>query len=263
VDVAPARWLLSRLAGVLLAGMACGPGAIEDLTRGRADGGGAGSDGGRTDAGRSDARADGGCIATFCDDFDDGILGGRWSDSGATSGAVIELVEGGVSAPLAFRAASPGGIANTQALLAKFIGRRRAVRCELDLQIVAPSASGEVDYLSFVSRTADVSLYQVYFAVFDGTWNVAEFARGADGGRILDRAKDMPAPPVNRWTHVVFETDGNEASISFDGTKVATLSALSAIPPDGREIQIGITFASSASTASSALYDNVACDYGL
>jgi hypothetical protein len=215
------------------------------------------------DARESGAGPGAGCAATFCDDFDNGELGAKWSDAGVTTGAEIMLVDAGLSAPFAFRAASPGGIANTEALLAKFVGSRRALRCELDLQLVSPPPTGEIDYISFVSHTTEVPLYRVYFAIFDGTWNVAEFARAADGTRLLDRAKDMPAPPIDRWTHVLFETDGNEASISFDGVKVATLTALSQIRPEGREIHIGITFASSATTASSALYDNIACDYGL
>jgi hypothetical protein len=235
--------------------------ATSDATPG-SDSGRGGDDApseGASDAG-ADARTpcpDGG----FCDDFDNGPLGARWSNENQDRGT-ISLVADAVTPPSSFRTdITVANFAGSTSLVKTISPGPRKVRCELDVKLLsgAPSA-GEVDLIDFIMRTA--GNHHVYFAAFDGTFAVAEFAPGQDGGADLDRVSNVPPLPTGKWVHVVFETDGQSASVSYDGAVKGTLGSLSTPNASGRDLAFGVTFASAAvNTALSVQMDDVACSF--
>jgi hypothetical protein len=247
-------------------GTACGSGFLDGLSGGQRLGpnDGAPADSALGPEAGAGLEGGSGCLASFCDDFDHGPLGATWTDSGVTANGSIALVEAGLSPPFAFQAAYEGGVPNTTADIETNIGSRSVINCEVDVRFVSPPPMGEVDYLTFVSIMDNFVLYKVYLAVFNGTWNLGEYGIFTDGGK-LDRSKGVPTPPIDTWTHVRFVMDTRQKtlSISFDGQPTTTLGALTQYFSTTREVHIGINFASANAASSSALYDNVACDYGL
>ena len=205
--------------------------------------------------------------ASFCADFDHGALGATWTDASLTPNGSIALVEGGVSLPFAFQASFVTGTPNTTAYLAKDVGGSDTIRCEFDLMIPSAPAQGEVDYFSFNTFAPEVyTLYKLYFTRYDGTWSLGEYGVPVDGGPKLDRSHAiLTVPPTGRWTHVALLSDhkARTLSITFDGKPPETMGGNEQFTLKTRQIQAGIAFATGNADTSSALYDNLSCDWTL
>lgn len=204
-----------------------------------------------------------GCIdgpGRFCTGFDEPDPQSRWTSSYKSRG-VLAFDGIGLSAPNALRAQLSAGAGNGAAYLIKDLPAGSTfVRCELDmfLESVPTTASTEIDILNVVTIVPGSESHNVYFASFDGKWNIAEYRGGTPP--LVDRNVELGSLPSGRWLHVVLETTRSNATLTADGATV-TLAGLTV--PDGKRLaQVGISYASPGVGAASVLVDNVDCSFG-
>jgi hypothetical protein len=93
----------------------------------------------------------------------------------------------------------------------------------------------------------------------DNGWTVAEFGAYIDGGTAVDRTSPVNAPPIGRWFHVTYTTDGSTLSIAYDGVSAGSLTGLTKFAGTRRQFVVGISY-TTMTVAHTVLYDNVACN---
>jgi hypothetical protein len=206
------------------------------------------------------------CDATphdFCDDFDNGVFGARWSGQTLTNGGVVSLDDAGLSPPNALRATlvplHDGG--NGGAALFKNIMRVASfVSCEFDVQIL------EGDFQAFdlsFEDDAGVTTYGVSFNVGDTSpgAHLREYTVSGSTYVVLHQYS-LPAMATGVWHHASFVVsiaggDAGSATLTIDGTpfvdaRLAPKPALSLY-----RLTLSETFTTD---PFDALYDNVHCD---
>lgn len=226
-------------------------------------GSGGPEDAAATDAPSSDAAAsDAGPLgpfcardATFCDDFEDGGLAGRWStvelgdastlvladDAGrdGTRGAQAELlpVDAGVKAARFHKA---------------FLGAPARLTCSADLYLEALGAKGST--VLSVSILSSDRWFGVGLDVSAGGSFVWSAGALDDGGAFGDDVTRGPVP-LARWVRVELQTDFASATLSLDGAALATVK----IPPLSRT-DYGLTVGLDGEGAARVRIDNVLCE---
>ena len=209
---------------------------LDDLHGGGADGGGPDvvePDQFAVDASDEDAglRCDS-ASAIFCDDFDQGPFGAKWTKTNASPGATVALDDGGAAAPIpsppfALSAATPptdGGASLSASLELDLATTMHHVRSGYDLYIDALSLNScaigglyQVDGVtnaygfSLLAKPGTTSLY------IEGTNDLP------DGGSTSD-ARTMTPIPMQTWVRVVLDVD-------FDGgTLTLTIESPPGVP---------------------------------
>jgi hypothetical protein len=167
------------------------------------------------------------CDATFCDDFDDGGLGARWTSKAVDNGGVLELGTPARSTPNALRArfttttTAPG---DRNALLERDLGAGTRLRCDFWMFVESPPTDGTfVDIFRVRTTAPGVDEYNLFFGVNGGPG--ASFREDlflTDGGCPCPRREASPPTfPLSRWVEVTVETDFATASLAYDGHVVA------------------------------------------
>jgi hypothetical protein len=195
----------------------------------------------------------------FCDDFDSPLPGSKWTSNNKVRGEVtFENV--GLSLPTAMHATVLAGSNVAFAQLVKEVpGNLPNVRCEIDLKLDSVSTTGEVDVLSIVTAVGNSDKHVVYFAAFGGTWHLAEFAPGVDGGPPLDHTITLGAAlPNATWFHVALDVTATEATLTADGHFIR-LSSLTTPAGNNHKLGVGITYADAPVQSGGVYVDNVAC----
>lgn len=183
------------------------------------------SDGSKADASAKDAAAcpDG----SFCDDFDDGPLGARWSTIDTFDG-VLALSDASVSAPngLRMELAAPAGAERRAALVKNFAVSAAPTRvvCSVSLRLTT-RIGGTGDDLELFEIDQQGATYDTVFIKVSATQTfLREEHTGGDGGfasQTKALATNAGGIPDGTWTRVVLDVNG--------ATKSATLS----ITPEG------------------------------
>lgn len=149
--------------------------------------------------------------SSFCDDFDEGPLGGRWTAIQQLDG-VLSLEDGGLSAPNRLRMdlLVPSGAsrrAGMQKLIPVPSGLTRVV-CTLSVRIdVRPTASGD-DYQIVEVTLRDGARTSTYVKIGPTQTQLIEGRPGADGG-FVTTAKTLTTAaggiPSGVWTKVTVD----------------------------------------------------------
>jgi hypothetical protein len=209
------------------------------------------------------------CDATpheVCDDFDDGVLGARWSGQSVAGGGVLAFAsDAGLSPPNALRstlARTPpdGGFA--AASLYKDIARAASVvDCELDIQVLAGGGFQALD-VSFANAAGDT--------VCGIAANVADTSDGAHlreyrfAGTTYTLLHEYPLPALAArvWHHASLAatiTGENTGTVKLviDGTSLVDTSLSPKEAPSRLRLTLSENYTS---TPFDALFDDVYCD---
>lgn len=255
-------------------GLGDGTAAVPAATEASTDAPTSSTDAATTDASTTDVTTtdapvdapDGGftCVdstSTFCDDFDSPSPGSKWTSSFKKRGEVT-FDDVGLSAPKAMHATILAGTNVSQALLTKEMPAPGAnVHCELDLKLESVQATGEVDVLALITVVGGTDKHNVYFASFNGTWSLAEYASGVDGGPALDRTISLGAAlPNAKWFHVVLDVHPTEATITADGHFIK-LSSITRPVGTSHKVEVGVSYADAPVQSGGIYTDNVACTF--
>ena len=197
----------------------------DEYSQGARPSGDGGADG-PNDAPGTDVDADAGgtiasshCDATFCDDFDEGPLGARWTRK-EVFGADLALVPSTASAPNALRLSLPAQAGTTErvGLLAKDVSFPTHVRCSFKLFTATTIASGrDVEVLSYRARLGD-TFYGVYLKVGDNEIYLREEITGDS-----TTYSEVPASlGQSTWLDVELDAQlGKAATLKVDGEPVS------------------------------------------
>jgi hypothetical protein len=236
--------------------------ATEDAAGDRASGTDGGADGASLDALTDALTADGGtvCDATFCDDFDDGPVGAKWSRSIVNQGA-IDLSTKYTSAPSALRARFFGSQSTDDryAMLERDLGTGTRVHCEFSMYVTARADKDVNDPFRIRTTAAGISDYLLYLVLpSTGGIALADDIHYADGGCACPQKFATFDPfPVGAWRRITVETDFTTATLSVDGAVVVT-STFGPIVPDG-PIVVGLGGRAFSSITSDTLFDDFSC----
>jgi hypothetical protein len=191
------------------------------------------ADGAGADAGAGtppgDAAADapmeaapGVCDATFCDDFDQGPLGGKWDALNVSSEATPALTSNAVSPPAAFEVDLPArtsGGTERFAYLAKTLPTTaRTLDCRFRLNVVVPPpGNGDVGLFAIEPLPASDNHFLEMKVVADGDLVVYENHK-EDGGSI-EATDNFGMPAAGQWVLVRVSADfgANTLTLSIDG----------------------------------------------
>jgi hypothetical protein len=222
------------------------------------------NDGGALDAGDADASSSSDsartCDATFCDDFDDGPLGAKWTKSMLTGGGTLALDTPALSLPNALRAQFHGVSSPTDryAMLEQDLGLGRAVRCDFAMNVTHRPNKDLNDVFRIRTRAPGIDDYLLYFAVATAGGALADDIAYPDGGCACpQRYESFPVLPEGTWVHVTVQTDFTTAQVTIDGQLVVDKSFGPLVPNE--PIVVGLGGRAFSSIISDTLFDDFSC----
>lgn len=195
----------------------------------------------------------------LCDAFDDPAPGSTWTSKDLDRGTVtFDAV--GLSLPHALHAKIVAGTGNGDAnLVETYPTTRTNVRCDFDLKLVDVPTSGELDVINVTTTLPSGQSYEVYFAIIENAWAVAEYQSSTSVGGTINRQQNLPATlPKNTWFHVAFAQAGATATVTANGV-VATLGALAMPAGSDSSVNVGITYVPASVQSGDVIIDNVDC----
>jgi hypothetical protein len=165
------------------------------------------------------------CDATFCDDFEDGPLGARWTSVEITNGGIAELTMPDDAGSKAFRARFSGGSASgdRSAVLERDLGKGSHLRCDFSMFVAARPNEIFVDALRIRTTVPGVDPYHLLFGVNAGAGGTfrEDFFYTEGGCDCPLHDGNPPTFPDSQWVRVTFETNFMTASIAYDGQVVS------------------------------------------
>jgi hypothetical protein len=220
------------------------------------------------------AEASSPCVAphTFCDDFDQGALGARWSSETSDAGYLSLDPSTWVSPPnslLAF--VGPNRQANITVVgLSKiFAGSARGAHCEWDLMVDALSSTEEVEVFNFAiaSATGDFAGYNLSVHLRSDLTKFIEFFGPGDGGAPGGSVHELASLPTRTWSHVVVDlsfpggsTSAGSAAISLNFAPPTQLPLTPPLANLSQTLAMGVSGAYSGTQVWTVHDDNVFCD---
>ena len=221
------------------------------------------NEGGALDAGaEATSSSDAGrtCDATFCDDFDDGPLGAKWTKTTLAGGGTLELATPARSLPNALRAQFHG-VSSPQdryAMLEQDLGLGKSVRCDFSIYVASRPNMDLDDVFRIRTRGPGVGDFLLYFAVSTGGGSLADDIAYPDGGCACPQ-KYVPFTqlPVSSWAHVTVETNFSTATVTVDGTMVVSDTFGPIVPNE--PIVVGLGGRAFSSITSDVLFDDFSC----
>ena len=206
-----------------------------------------------------DGSADAGCDATFCDDFDELPLGGRWDQTVLLQNGALGIETTTVrSAPNAMRASvrpTPG-----EALLVKNLPKGAAIRCDFDIFFETVTDAGFADLFRLETAGGPLERYLFFLAVDRDGIGLREDATPI--GQPCDcprKGVDLVKPTSNAWHHLVLDLDFTTATVAFDGVQIHSSAFGGFVPDAGIEMRLGIRSYPSVS-ALDVRFDNLVCN---
>lgn len=222
-----------------------------------------------TDAGGlpSDAGAD--ACPGFCDGFDDGALGARWSRVAVSGGSIEVDAKDYRSASRSFRSRANAGQGTRYAVLGLNVERLpSSVRCSFAVWLredVSPTASQWLDVFRIVGEAPGVSSYSLVFGTRQRRQSGVRIDIAyADGGVEYPRTVSTPTvmQPLraDTWMVVEVETDFRAVSVRFDGVEVISGPFDFGLSPTTAGISLGVH--TTAPKEADALFDDLQCTFG-
>ncbi len=209
----------------------------------------------------SDTGASSSCPeGSFCDDFDDGGMGDKWT--------ALRLVQGNLafdttdfqSAPRSLRSTVTGGNTDERtASLHRSLPFTKGVRCTFQVRINSDIESSDyIDIFQVTAAAPPVNAYQLRLYFTGKTAAVREDFMLADGGCLCPKQESYFNPlPRKKWTKVVFETDFEEARAYFDDALVFK-APYTGFVPTSMGVVVGID--TDDPLAWDVQYDDLRCD---
>ena len=171
-----------------------------------------------SDAGGGDA-----CKATFCESFDDGEVGSRWTSKRVVGDATLTHDTSGFRSPpnaLRARVDTDGSVA-AAATLERNLGPGRAISCSFDWLIAKRPSRGLSDVIVLRTAGTDVNSYEVLFGLGEsGKAALREDQIFTDGGCGCPASITSPVSPGADWVRVTIETDFTRVVLRYDGLVV-------------------------------------------
>jgi len=169
------------------------------------------------------------CDADFCDDFDDGPLGARWSRVVHSDGGSIALDTTAFRSPPNSLLTSLGDGGAEAAYLQLDLGAAKLVKCRMNVFVLATGSTSLLDFF-----TLDVSGPQTYSlkAAFTPTASsLRDDVFLPDGGCLCPREEPKgPLIPLSQWVAVEVEVDFSKATLRANGVTLATETLLESTP---------------------------------
>jgi len=266
-------WRAPLLVGLVSGGFAGGCSLLIDTSdlAGRADPDGATADA-PADAPASDtSNGDGGavdgstpdasCEASFCDDFDELPLGGRWTSKTITNGGQLSLgTASTISAPNALHAfvEDGGAPAVRKAFVERDLGKGSRVRCDFAAFVTEAPKDDFSDLFVITTSAQNVTTYKLLYGIAAGPGTFRDDVFYSDGGCDCPRlASGPPLLPRGQWVRVSVETDFKTGRVTYDGVVVSEQPTAPITPTGTITVQLGIL--SYGRDRTDVLYDDVAC----
>jgi hypothetical protein len=151
------------------------------------------------------------CDATFCDDFDDGSLGARWTSVNVDNGAMLTLDDAGLSPPFALGVHLPTRATTSPSRAAQLVKRfspfPQKLLCTAQIFVQGGVTSGE-GYGLFIARPSpnggpwsfEVKIHPT------NTIQSEEAYALPDGGKTLQTTK-LSTIAVGAWVALAIELD--------------------------------------------------------
>jgi len=208
--------------------------------------------------GAADARV---CDAGFCDDFDEGPLGARWSEVD-TSGGTASFGTPSLSPPNALRIViTDAAVSRAQVLLQKELGIATKLRCAFGVYVVARPTNAFVDLFRVRTSGSGIVDYHVGLGVSAGEGGTfREDVFYPEGGCGCPRATQNPATfPTQRWVRVAVDMDfiAANATLSYDGAVVLN-APFGGFQPTST-IVVGLGGVNLRGSTADVLFDDLAC----
>jgi hypothetical protein len=201
------------------------------------------------------------CEATFCDDFDEGGLGAKWTSKEVTNGGLLELGGPARSAPNALRThfSITSGPSDRIAILERDLGAGSHLRCDVSIFVESPPSSSFIDVLRIRTTAPDVTDYNLLFGLNPaGGATFREDIYFGDGGCGCPRKDSKPPPlPLAQWVRLSIETDFTNASLAYDG-QVVSAAPFAAFKPSSN-VFVAIGSIAYQAQPSVVLFDDLSC----
>jgi len=217
-----------------------------------------------TDGGAADSD---GC-AGFCDDFDDGALGARWSRVAVSGGSIETDTTTFRSAPRALRSRVNAGVREVPRLAVLELSidpLAASVRCAFSVRLrrdVDATETGWLDVFRIVGEAPQVSRYELNFGTRQrrqsGVRLDIVYADGGIEGPRTNREILQPLR-VDTWTDVVLETDFRSVSLTFDGGSVLSGPFDFGFRPTTARVALGAR--NYASQEADVVFDDLRCSF--
>ncbi len=200
---------------------------------------------------------------TFCDDFDSGVFGERWTMRSELNGGFVEATATQVrSAPTAARHRfedQANGI-TAASLDLQLSNATSRFTVGFDLFVVVRPTTGSIEIAGITVVVAGMgSFFQQITLSADGVDTYLEEFRPEAGGFMYGETVLAAGIPTGQWVHVDLDlaTDLQTYLIKLDGTAVAEGTCRYELVPGPVLFDSGISWASGALTASEVIVDNV------
>jgi len=204
------------------------------------------------------------CEATFCDDFDEGGIGARWTSKDIQNGGLLDLGTPAVSAPNALRTrfATSTAMTDRVALLERDLGMGTHLRCDFSMFLETRPSTSFVDLFRIRTTAPGVNEYNLFFGVNASTGaTFREDLYLTDGGCGCPRKEaNPPTLLASRWVRVSVETDFATASLAYDGVVVSAGSFGGFAP--GSNIFVALGTVAYQQQPSVVLFDDFSCTLG-
>jgi hypothetical protein len=200
---------------------------------------------------------------SFCDDFNEGMLGAKWNDLTVEGTGVVAFDEKDFqSAPRSLRTTvdgSPNTTTRTAYLRRNNLTLAKKARCTFDVRVNGTGeADYHVDFFQFKAAGPQIQNYSLRLYLLDDESAMREDFVLSDGGCLCPKQYQVfNAIPRNKWTKVVVETDFNEATVYYDGALVFK-KPFGGFTPSTLGVVVGIQTYSR--FAWDVQYDDVRCD---
>jgi hypothetical protein len=253
-----ARWL----GGVLVVAFLEACSLLVDLDAlGGADaaGGEGGSDAGGDVGGDASGDAGVSCVAPdFCDDFDQGALGAKWTNASVAGGQIALDTTAPVSPPNAFLATldpSDGGSDRT-ALLVEDFPAATEIDCTFEVN-VRQEGDARMRFFSIFVTNPEFAAYEMNVWIDPAsTPSFEEWFIAVDGGQAVN-SHPLPAFSTGSWTKVEVDVVyGNTVRVLVDGVLAGSVGAV-AQAPQAEQLYFGAR--STGIAGWSVLLDDLAC----
>ncbi|MBX3233775.1 MAG: hypothetical protein KIT84_09090 [Labilithrix sp.] len=206
------------------------------------------------------------CAGDFCDDFDEGGIGGAWTAVRAANGAVDYDTELFVSPPRALRVVTgTGGSAIPTAYLERAIGFVPAsLSCTFQVRPnTTRTIDSPLDFFQVIGTAPGVENFEVKIAIAQRVEGWARidvnFADGGCGCPLPGATTFVDAPPVGVWTKVQVDYDFTDLVLRYaDRIVYSAPLPLGFVPAEAR-IALGVMdFGRAGSDVS---YDDLVCTF--
>jgi hypothetical protein len=198
----------------------------------------------------------------FCDDFDDGGLGARWTTIVEEGGTVSLDTTRSVSAPRSLNVVTPSGIDDVfrRAYLFRTVAQPSPIRCTFMMRVNAAYATSVrfIDFFFFRASGPQIPRYELRWGTRGTASAIREDVFFSDGGCGCPRKEQiMPSLPVGQWIRVTLELSFSSATVSYDGGVVYS-SSFAGFTPATLGIAIGTDHKDAIATNVS--FDDLVCD---